>query len=56
MEAYKNYEAAIRVRDSLITMAKELNAFDKEWYKDAIYDIDEIISFLYRGVRYFYRG
>lgn len=49
MEVYKNYEAAMRVREFLITMAKELNAFDKEWYKDAIYDIDEIISFFYRG-------
>ena len=49
MKVYKNYEAAIRVRESLIAMAKELNAFDKEWYKDAIYDIDEIISFFYRG-------
>ena len=28
-------------------MAKELNAFDKEWYKDAIYDINEIISYFY---------
>ena len=50
MEVYKkNYEAAIRVKEALITMAKELNAFDKGWYKDAIYDINEIISYFYRG-------
>lgn len=49
MEIYKNYEAAIRVKEALITMAKELNAFDKAWYKDAIYDINEIISYFYRG-------
>ena len=50
IEAYKkNYEAAIRVKEALIAMAKELNAFDKEWYKDAIYDINEIISYFYRG-------
>ena len=57
IEAYKkNYEAAIRVKEALITMAKELNAFDKGWYKDAIYDINEIISYFYRGVDSFYRG
>ena len=49
MKIYENYEAAIRVKEALIAMAKESNAFDKEWYKDAIYDINEIISYFYRG-------
>ena len=56
IEIYKNYEAAIRVKEALITMAKELNAFDKEWYKDAIYDINEIISYFYRGQIFFIGG
>ena len=56
MEFYKNYEAAIRVKEALIAMAKELNALDKGWYKDAIYDINEIISYFYRGQVFFMGG